>query len=217
MRQSLEIMRSRTQEAEKYATVLAFLTEDLRRKHEEDKEKNDKLIQLVYLKEEEIRCYKQNLIRQEENNNRTELSLEKQSLSERKDLLNDIIDIKLQQVESKRDQEKVETKSQEISRKYEALKQTLAQTELQLREMEEKKLIIEKELEVKRKDEEAAVVSCKQLKEENVSQKVEIVEMKKMQEQKEEEEKSNLQGKDDIIRELTLRMEAQKEQEQRKS
>ena len=57
MRQSLEIMRSRTQEAEKHATVLAFLTEDLRRKHEEDKEKNDKLIQLVYLKEEEIRYY----------------------------------------------------------------------------------------------------------------------------------------------------------------
>ena len=58
------------------------------------------------------RCYKQNLIRQEENNNRTELSLEKQSLSERKDLLNDIIHIKLQQVEAKRDQEKVETESQ---------------------------------------------------------------------------------------------------------
>ena len=57
MRQSLEIMRSRTQEAEKHATVLAFLTEDLRRKHEEDKEKNDKLIQLVYLKEEEIRYF----------------------------------------------------------------------------------------------------------------------------------------------------------------
>ena len=119
-----------------------------------------------------LRCYKQSLISQEENNNRTELSLEKQSLSERKDLLNDIIDIKLQQVESKRDQEKVETESQEILRKYEALKQTLAQTELQLREMEEKKLIIEKELEVKRKDEEAAVLSCKQLKEENYSQKV---------------------------------------------
>lgn len=161
------------------------------------------------------RCYKQNLLSQEENNNRTELSLEKQSLSERKDLLNDIIDIKLQQVESKRDKEKVETESEEIMRKYEGLKQTLAQTELQLREMEEKKLIIEKELEVKRKDEEDAVLSCKQLKEENVSQKVEIVEMKKMQ--KQEEQKSNLQGKDDIIRELSLRMEAQKEQEQRNS
>ena len=57
MRQSLEIMRSRTQEAEKHATVLAFLTEDLRRKHEEDKAKNNKLIQLVYLKEEEIRYF----------------------------------------------------------------------------------------------------------------------------------------------------------------
>ena len=55
MRQNLEIMRSRTQEAEKHATVLAYLAEDLRKKHEEDKEKNNKLIQLVYLKEEEIR------------------------------------------------------------------------------------------------------------------------------------------------------------------
>ena len=145
------------------------------------------------------------------------MSLEKQSLSERKDLLNDIIDIKLQQVESKRDQEKVETESQEILSKYEALKLTLAQTELQLREMEEKKLIIEKELEMKSKDEEAAVLSCKQLKEENDSQKVEIVELKKMQEQQKEEQKLKLQGNDDIIRELRLRIEAQKEQEQKNS
>merc|ERR1712062_874095 len=67
-------------------------------------------------------------------------------------------------------------------------------------------LIIQKELELKRKDEEDAVLSCKQLKEENLAQKEEIFKMKKMQEQ------SNLESKDDIIRELTLSVEAQKEQ-----
>ena len=163
------------------------------------------------------RCYKQKLICQEENNNQTELSLEKQSLSERKDLLNDIIDIKLHQVESKREKEKVETESEEIERKYEDLRQTLAQTELQLSDLKEKKLIIEKELELKRKEKEDLVLSSKQLKEENTSQKVEIAEMKKMQEQEQMKQKSNLQSKDDIIRELTLSMEAQKEQEKKKS
>ena len=55
MRQNLERMKARTQEAEKHATVLAYLNQEMMRKHDEDKEKNDKLIQLVYLKEEEIR------------------------------------------------------------------------------------------------------------------------------------------------------------------
>ena len=130
-------------------------------------------------------------------------------------MLNDIIDIKLQQVESKREKEKAETESEDSQRKYEGLRETLVRTELQLRDLQENKLIIQKELESKRKDEEAAVFSCKQLKEENDSQKVDIVEMKKLQEQELKEQKSNLQGKDDIIRELTLRIEAQQEQQQK--
>ena len=57
MRQNLERMRWRTQEAEKHAMALAYLNQDLTKKHDEDKQKNDKLIQLVYLKEEEIRYF----------------------------------------------------------------------------------------------------------------------------------------------------------------
>ena len=132
-------------------------------------------------------------------------------------MLNDIIDIKLQQVESKRDRGKLETESEEILKKYEEMRLTLIQTELQLRKLEEKKLITEKELEVKCKDEEDAVLSCNKLKEENVSQNVKITEMKKQREKEQEEQKSKLQGKDDIICELTLRVEAQKEQELKKS
>ena len=55
MRQNLERMRSRTQEAEKHATVLAYLNQDLVKKHDEETQKNIKLRHLVYLKEEEIR------------------------------------------------------------------------------------------------------------------------------------------------------------------
>ena len=55
MRQNLERMRSRTREAEKHATVLAYLNQDLMKKHDEETQKNIKLRHLVYLKEEEIR------------------------------------------------------------------------------------------------------------------------------------------------------------------
>ena len=54
-RQNMEQMRARMEEAEKHATMLMFLNDSAAVQHEEVKQKNDKLCQLLSLKEQEIR------------------------------------------------------------------------------------------------------------------------------------------------------------------
>ena len=56
-RKSVEKMRIRMEEAEKHNSMLMFLNDNVNIQCEDEKKKNYKLIQLLSIKEEELRYY----------------------------------------------------------------------------------------------------------------------------------------------------------------